>query len=472
MRGFLAMMAVFTFGCGEAATKRTDHPDGFSFTHPVGWVVESVDGKARAFPPDQSELVAVEPVFPAPGQGARAALEALVRRGQLGPLRSPTLLSLRGDNATAEALLSVKDKKAHALLALRGGAGTLFVAGAQEAKFAARLPELVNVLKSFSLRAPKAAATPAVAFQRFEEPQEKAYSVELPAAWRTALGVFRVGALAPRFETSAVSPDGAITVFLGERNVGTFTVPTPELAQFGMREGMTYNPSGIHPTPVLRYLPGADFGRYWLGMRLQGAQATGGRQRPDLAQRLAAERYRYGNVMNARVDAGEVEFEYQGRRGRVVVATELYGGQMGVANWTLIFHAGYFAQPGREAEAEAVMAHAIGTGQPNPAWLRMERYFAKMDHEAAMNTMRATNDIFRQTMAERSESNARNARGVGDTLAGTYRVIDPTTNEYTTVQAGSNFYYRVNNTNAVFGTNQEQSPVDVTRMLRLDWDIR
>ena len=68
------------------------------------------------------------------------------------------------------------------------------------------------------------------------------------------------------------------------------------------------------------------------------------------------------------------------------------------------------------------------------------------------------------------ESSARNARGIGDTLSGTYRVLDPATNEYTTVQAGANFYYRVNRTDTVYGSNLAESRVDVTRMLRIDWD--
>jgi hypothetical protein len=89
-----------------------------------------------------------------------------------------------------------------------------------------------------------------------------------------------------------------------------------------------------------------------------------------------------------------------------------------------------------------------------------------------MATIQSTNAIFRGAMEERSESAARNARGVGDTLAGTYRVLDPSTHQYTTVQAGSNFYYRVDNTHTVIGTNQEQSAVDLTRMLRIDWDTR
>lgn len=459
--------------------QRTEHKDGFGFSHPPGWVVELFEGMARAYAPDTTEFVAVGPVAAGPGQGAADIIRALVASRRVGPMRSPRLEALREEGEAARALLTVMDKKAQMMVVLRGGVGTLYLLGAPAAKFEARLPELVRILQSFRLggrggpaQEARTAGRPALNSQRIQEPRENAYSLELPAGWRVEVGVYREGAMAPRFEASAVAPQGDATLFLGERNVGSFTAPTRDFEQLGMREGMVYNPTGVNPMPILRYLPGEAFARYWLNMRLKGARETGARALPEFAQQLAAERYRHGNALDARVHAGELDFEYQGQRGKVTVATEVYGGAMGVTQWSLIFLAGHFAADAKSELAARAVAHAVGSVQVNLEWLRRDRYFARLDHERAMATLRYTNDLFRQTMAERSESSARNARGIGDTLAGTFRVLDPTTNEYTTVQAGSNFYYRVNHTNAVFGVNQEQTPVDLTRMLRLDWDMK
>jgi hypothetical protein len=403
-------------------------------------------------------------------------LQALVASQRLGPLRSPTLVSLRADADSAIGLLTVMDKKAQAMVALRGQAATLYLFGAPAARFEQRRPALVKILQSFRLGPPPdraaAASAPRLRFQRLDEPREGAFSLEFPAGWQTELGVYREGALPPRFESSAVAPDRAATIFLGERGLGIFTVPTADLAQFGMREGMVYNPSGVHPIPILRYLPGAELARYWLPRRLPGARETGLRQRPDLAQQLARERYQFGNALGGQVHAGELAFSYQGQEGVVTVVTEVYGATMGVQQWALIYLAGYFAQGERVPEARAALAQALASNRINLEWLRRERAFARRDHEAVMATIQSTNAIFRAAMEERSESAARNARGIGDTLAGTYRVLDPSTNQYTTVQAGSNFYYRVDNTHTVIGTNQEQSAVDLTRMLRIDWDTR
>lgn len=470
--GCIVLLVLASVQGAQAAVSRTQHPAGFVFAHPPDWSVDVVDGMARAVSRDGSEFVAVGPVAVRPGQRAVDVLRAMAASGRLGPIHGPRLVALRDEGEVARGLLTVMDKKAQAMLALRGDAGTLYLMGAPADRFHARAPALVEVLRSFSLRPAAAggAATPRLELVPLTEPRERAYSIALPAGWRTELGVHRVGALSPRFESSAVAPDGSATVFVGERSAGTYTVPTPLLAQLGVREGMVYDPSGAHPSPVLRYLPGEAFAAHWLGQRLPGARATGARPLPDLAQRLAAEQYRFGNAMGGRIHAGELDFEHRGQPGRVTVATEVFAPANGSQLWRVMFVAGWFAAPHHAAAVEDALARAVASVRVNPDWLRAERAFARLDHQRVMATLQATNDLYRQSMAQRAESSARNARRVGDTLAGTWRVLDPSTGESTTVQAGSNFYYRVDRTDTVVGSRQELGAVDLTRMLMIDWD--
>lgn len=449
-----------------AAYRRTDHPNGFSLTHPAHWLVESVDGKIRAYSPDRSEFIAIEPV--SLRADAASALRQIVTQNRLLWLNGARLAGLRSSGQDVQAHAVSSSHRAQLLLAVRGGAATLYLAAAPANRFAERLPELVRVLQSFSFRSPSR-TTPLLRYAALTEPQERAYSLQFPAGWNHSLGVYREGALPPRFESSAVAPDRAVTLFLGDRSHGVFTVPSPSLP---FREGSIYDPSGIHPMRVLRYLPGEQFAQYWLPTRLNGARVVGMRSRPDWASQLAAVRYRYGNAMNAQVHAGELTFDYQGQRGTAMVATEFYRTGPDGAQWTVCFFAGYMAASGREEEAVAALTHAVATTQINLNWLRMEKAFARLDHARAVETIASTNQLFRQTFAERVASSDRNARAHGDLLAGAYRVLDPQTNEYTTVQAGSNFYYRVNGTNAVVGSNAELAAVDLTRMLRLDWDTQ
>ncbi|MDX2149127.1 MAG: hypothetical protein SFV54_00200 [Bryobacteraceae bacterium] len=475
MRTSLALLALAVAASpASAAVRRTEHPDGFALTLPPNWVIESSSGAVRASAPDQSEWVFIRPVLLARNESAAQATRRLAAEGALPGLGAPRLVATRTAGPDAESRFTAAGPRgpirAHTLLAVRGGAGTLYLAAALESTFAARAAVLVAALQSFTLLPPSKPA-PVTAHSRFTEPREAAYSLELPAGWHAALGVFREGALTPRLETTAASPDNAITLFLGTRDGGPFAGATPELAQYGLREGMFYNPTGIHPMRILRFLPGADFAAHWLRSRFPAARPLRGRARPDLGRQLAAAQYRYGNALNAQIHAGELEFETPGRTGVITAATEVWqvpGG--GDYQWSVHFLAGSLAPPERAAEAATHLAHAVSSVQVNLQWLRTERAFARIDHARAIETLNSINQAFRNTMSERAQSAARNARAHGDLLAGTYRVLDPATNEFTTVQAGSNFYYRVKGTNTVYGVNQEEGRVDVTRMLRVDWD--
>ncbi len=484
MRFLVFVMSLFSVSCASVATPdpaaagglRKVTSNGVSITIPADWRVEASDGRFRATSANQSEAVAVEAIPVRAGQEAAGLLRELVEQGRVGPLLSPGILAIRGDRGMAQALLQGRSgSRAQALVVLRGSAATLYLAMAPEARFRQRLPELVGMLRTFSIGAGEttgAAEAPRMRFVRVAEPNENSYSMEFPAGWRSEVLLLRVGPNQKRSEASAVAPEGNATIFSGDRNLGSYAVPTQFMASLGFREGMMYRPGPTTELMLLRYMPGAQFGPYWLQRKLPQARQLALRDRPDLAQRLAAERYRAGNVLNATLHVGEMDFEYRGQRGSVILGTEIYGCEMNACTWSVAYLNGYFAAPEREEEARAALAHAVGSARVNPEWWFAENRQGRINHEAAMKSMNEVNQIMRDTMAQRAESNDRIARVRGDLLSGTYRVVDPATNEQTTVQAGSNYYYRVNNTNTVIGTNVEQTPVDLSRMLILDWEAR
>lgn len=477
MRTMLILATLLSASCGGSAAPtgfRTAKSNGVSITIPADWVVDAAPGQLRASSPDRRELIAIEAIPSPPNHTATSLLRALVDQGKLGPLISPSILAIRGNQSLAQAQLKSGPAHAQAMLALRGGAATLYLAASPEAQFRQRLPELVKILQSFSFeQSPSTApAAPKIQFVRIQEANERAFSLEFPADWRNQAGLYRPTPLDKRYESSSVSPDGAVTVFIGDRNFGTYVVPNQFMASLGFREGSPYSPAGTTVMTLMRYLPGAQAAQYWLQNRLPGARAIGSRERPDLAQQLATHRYRYGNALKATLHAGELEFEYQGKRGSVVAATEIFGCEMNACMWIVPYFYGYFAAPGREPEAQAVLAQAWSSVRVDPQWWHVDNRESRIGYEASMESMNAINQIHKDTMAQRSASMDRINRVRGDLLSGTYRVVDPTTNEQTTVQAGSNFYYRLNNTNTVVGTNIEQTPVDLTKMLILDWDTR
>lgn len=420
---------------------------------PPGWSLDEQGGRVLSVAPDGGALVAVEPVG---GRSEVEILQRLAASSRVGPLIGVQGVTLRGSEMRLRGQWQGRPMEAQAMVALRGGFGTLYLVGARPGYLHGQLPQLVRMLESLRLGSAASGR-----YQRHSEPREQAYSVELPQGWRTEVGLFRAGALDIRTEASAVT-EGA-TLFLGDRNLGNYVVPNAFMASLGFREGSLYNPSGISAMMLLRYLPGAQLAQYWLGKRLPAARPLAQRDRPDLAQQTAQQRYRAGNVMRATLHAGELEFEFQGQRGQVFAVTEVYP-VADTHNWTVVSLYGYFAAPEKTVAAREALAHALSTLRLNLNWLARERRMQREEAQAAVDTMQYVNNVFRATMAERSAANDQRARVMGDLLSGTFRVVDPLTGETATVQAGSNFYYRV------LDPNHPPEPVNLRRLLRIDWD--
>lgn len=480
---FLVLAAILSNLSTYAQSSRTqtNHPDGFTVQHPQGWQIDTIGRRIVVFA-NATEFVSIEPVPNPKGLPAPQLLQALEQSGHLGPLNKPAVSRPRSADATSvAAILILGNQKAHLLLSARGPVATLMIAAAPAATFSQRLPELVQILQSFRFTPPAQQSraqtnqTQSLKYKTLTDPREQAYSLEAPADWQSELGMYRPTVGDFRAETSTRSPDGSMLAFLGDRNIGRFIVPNPAMAQYGVREGGTYNPSGSVIYSVLRYLPGQQFASFFLNRRFPGARITGQQDLPQLNAQLSAARYRYRNPNNSKMGSGQIEFEYQGKIGYVCVTTEVFGGTMGMYFWNVVNLVGYLAAPASTSTAVQVSQHLLQSARANPQWVMREYRMQEIEAKQGMDSLHATNDLWAQTLGARSESNAYKSRLAGDNLSGQFRMQDPGTGQQVNVQATSNFFYRVNNTDTVIGTNQPlgaNTPIDVTRLLRIDVDPR
>lgn len=216
------------------------------------------------------------------------------------------------------------------------------------------------------------------------------------------------------------------------------------MAQFNVREGGVYNHSGTTTYAVPRYLPGMQFAQYYLNGRFPGARVLRAEDLPRIAAQAAALRYRSGNPNNGQMNTGEIEFEFEGKRGYLFVATEISVGQMGMNFWNVVTLTGYLCPAESVSTAAQVTQHLIDAGRANPQWVMREYRMQAVEAQQGIEAMRATNKVWTQTLAQRSESNACNSRLTGDNLAGQYRRLDPATGQQMNVQATSNFFYLFN----------------------------
>ena len=98
----------------------------------------------------------------------------------------------------------------------KGLAGFFYVVTAREPDYRQRQNDFARILQSFHIigaETPGAAAAPAAGpgglqYVRFSDPKEGAFTIDVPAGWKTEGGLFRFHAIDPRAAVESVSPDG------------------------------------------------------------------------------------------------------------------------------------------------------------------------------------------------------------------------------------------------------------------------
>jgi hypothetical protein len=207
---------------------------------------------------------------------------------------------------------------------------------------------------------------PDVQWVRFTDPVEHAFAIDVPAGWSVTGGSRRMSAVEIRTGVTAVSPDGAITLFYGDLDVPIFTVPTQMMAMGGLREGMIYSPGQGVQMRIMRYQPGQAFAAQWGAERVGRACAsvtrTSSNARPDSSSAFD-QAYAMGGV-RASILAGEASFSCTlggaPAAGYVFAATELVQSQAS-ALWDVKSLVGFTAPMSRAVGAYGVLTHMVAS---------------------------------------------------------------------------------------------------------------
>ncbi|WP_425145061.1 hypothetical protein [Deinococcus sp.] len=211
-------------------------------------------------------------------------------------------------------------------------------------------------------------------FTRWTDPQEGAYSLEVPRGWRVQGGTTRpnggTGALS---QTLLSSPDGRISIRMGDVNLPTsFVVPNDSLTSLGYGEGSRPSSSSM----VLRYLQASDFAAYYVSQTLGNTCAnlarSGARSYPEYVRTLPTLQYLHPSDYSA----GDFSFTCRNNAGVLAgyayaetYATNYQG--TGTA-WAVVQLRGYTAPPNQANLALGVLSHAIATVRLNPQWYASE----------------------------------------------------------------------------------------------------
>lgn len=204
-------------------------------------------------------------------------------------------------------------------------------------------------------------AAPATQWTRFEDPNEHAFSLDVPAGWKTEGGLVRRGPVDLSVFLRALSPDGSVMLILGD--------PAP--AYFGT--------PGLGAGPKARpYLAGQAYARQYLEESLpalcSSAQFISAEDRPEIASGPLAQGTPY-----ARHDAGDATFSciHNGKpvKAFMVAGTFLYAARMRAmpGSWGVNLLAGFLAPEARVDEVKAIVLHMLQSSRFDPDWNRRQQ---------------------------------------------------------------------------------------------------
>ncbi|RMD80068.1 MAG: hypothetical protein D6809_02125 [Gammaproteobacteria bacterium] len=339
---------------------------------------------------------------------------------------------------------------------------------------AGRRQTWARILASFRLAPPgrSAGASRALRYLRWREPEEGAFTLEVPEGWAVRGEVGRASAVDLRPWSRLRSPDGAVEVFSGDPRIPPFREPVPMDVVMGLGEGMWYSPGYGVRLMIRRYLPGTAFLQDYLPLlAADGWRCVPSRQRarPDVAEAQARLRQRLqaqaGGPLpvGVRDDAGEAWLRCQGgagggraARGYLFVQTRLTQG-FGLSQWQVVALLGYLAPASREEEAREVLARLVAGTRPDPRWLAMQSgttaATARIVAETNRAIARSIGAAYAGTQAAQDRAMARGARG----RRGVERVLDPRTGQVRELASGPDYWW-IDAQGRIAGTRTPANP--------------
>ncbi len=243
-----------------------------------------------------------------------------------------------------------------------------------------------------------AATPPASGYVTITDPLEKAFTVEVPAGWRSEAGLARRAALQINAYVRSLSPDKMTYLLIGEPTMPSFAPPTPMGNAIGNREGKLYDSGLGGVTLVMHYLPGATFARSYgetaLAGLCPGLKFAAMQDRPDLARKAET---LLPTPIPSRYDGGEARFTCTHNKQEMDVHIEAATRTTrdGIM-WNVLLLYAYIAPKSQSEQARATLAHIFDSFKFNPAWIQMQN---NMSQQAAESINRRMQEFFRQQQA-------------------------------------------------------------------------
>lgn len=463
------------------------HPSGFTLEHPRDWQVRRDDGTGRIdLTGRDGEAAVIWPLMAQP-QAAAGTFDAATAAALLGQMAGrlwpdarwqqpeplgPGAIRIRGARGDAPATAALTW-----VASPRAVAAFVWGTSAPEADGAALADVFARIFSSFRLAGEPAAAAgaPRLRYVPWRDPNEQAFTLQVPQGWQVGGGLARYAAVDTRVGVEATSADGAIRVTIGDPSLPPFTEPSQMLAMAGFPEGSWYSPGYGVQMQVLRYLAGRDFvARYVqenLGQLCEAVSIEQLSDRDDAVRAINAVYAQYGTLgVIVNLSAGEAHFTCRRpngpARGYTFAATQSTRGY-GTGLWNVEHLYGFLASPERAAEAQQALTRMIGSFELDPQWVSMQQHLTAQVSHIVTQTNSQISDLIVRGFEERSAVYDEIARRRSNATLGLQDVIDEATGQPYRVESGSSYYW-IDHRGNIVGTDTYTLPgIDFRELLRL-----
>jgi hypothetical protein len=312
------------------------------------------------------------------------------------------------------------------------------------------------------------AAVPLVqSWQGFADPQEAAFSADVPGGWKVQGGTVRRNALQFRNYLNVTSPDGSTILAVNDPNEWAYVVPTQMLSMAGFREGSIYGGGGGTLYTVASYRNGAQFSAAWGQKRLanlcRDVRVEGSRERPDLSGQINV----YSSAYKLHHDIGEASFTCVNAQGQPMTAYVMtsvlsIGDQRG-AIWYAESIVALLSPTAVAGVAAGELAHIIGSIQVNPIWMARQTQ-TNMDVSNIMTrTSHAISDSIMGSWQDRGAVIDRVMEAGSRARLGIEVYESPATGDKHTV-SNKYQYNWINPQGVIVGTNTDTPPNGFSRL--------
>lgn len=203
------------------------------------------------------------------------------------------------------------------------------------------------------------------------DPEQGAFTVQVPAGWQTAGGMFRVTEREHRMRINCTAPDSSVFVVAGDDRLPVYVPITPEMANAGIREGHAVDLGDGTQGEARKLMSGQEFAVWYaqakLGEHCGEFQWINPRDLPDAAQ-ILNQALPPGPQVQRSVGDTAFTCRIAGRnaRGYCLCVTELIQGPQ--PRWRAAQVFGFIAVEGSEETGKTVLDRVANTVQLREQW--------------------------------------------------------------------------------------------------------